>query len=87
MRNPHGYATQHVDGVLVEEQDTVTCGHCSGIVYVPPGNLDTWSCRACDSHICESCARELAKTLKCVTIEERLQAMERSDALMRSLKG
>ncbi len=78
MRRPQGYATTHVDGVLVEEQDTFTCGHCNAIVPVLPGQVDTFSCKKCDSHICNGCAAVLAATLKCVPFEKKLDRVERA---------
>lgn len=40
MRKPQGYATVFSDAALVE-RDTVTCGHCGGIVRVKPGTVAT----------------------------------------------
>lgn len=79
-----GYATVHIDGQLVEEEDTFTCGHCNGIVPIKPGQTDTDSCRACDSHICQRCAHILVKTMKCVTVDARLEAAEREARLRRN---
>jgi hypothetical protein len=83
MKNPQGYATMTVDGIVVAEQDTFTCGHCNGVVAVLPGQVDTDSCRACDSHICPACAGELARSLSCVPFEKRMDVAERRDAMRR----
>ena len=77
MRRPQGYATVTLDGRVVEEIDTFTCKHCGGIVPVAPGQVDTDSCRICDSHICKHCAGELARTMRCVPFERRMEAVER----------
>ena len=78
-----GNATTILDGVVIDEQDTFTCGHCNGIVFIQPGQTDTDSCRACDSHICQRCAHILVKELKCVTVDARLEAAERHARLSR----
>ena len=79
-----GYATVMLDGQITDEEDTFTCGHCNGIVFIKPFQTDTDSCRACDSHICQACAGELVKKLKCVTVDARLEAAERRARLSRS---
>lgn len=40
MRNPKGYATWAGDGRL-QEADTASCGHCTGVIFVKPGTACT----------------------------------------------
>ena len=87
MRNPQGYASVVMDGMLVDEQDTFTCGHCNAIVMVLPGQTDTDSCRACDSHICHACAGALRSSMKCVPFEQRMDVAERKAAMARLRAG
>lgn len=81
MLKPGGYAsiTDQIGGKVVRENDTFTCAHKNEIIHVPPG-LDKLQaghmCRACMRLICDDCADEMNRTLKCVPMEERLLQME-----------
>lgn len=87
MRNPGGYLTEtrNEDNKLLSEKDTFTCGHGNEIVEVPPGTASVTVgafCRMCGKHICDKCAAEMDRTLKCVPFEKRLDAMERRRKLI-----
>lgn len=89
MARPRSYfsITSHDSGNVIDEGDTVTCGHCNGIIPVAPGQTDTDSCLACDSHICVSCANRVRITLKCVPFEKKIEALEQRDRLFREAIG
>ena len=70
LRKPQGYLTILSDAPLIE-RDTLTCGHCSRVVFVKPGSVNTVYlepqinapdkeepgafCRVCMSAICLPC--------------------------------
>ncbi len=84
MRRPQGYATQTVDGKIVEEQDTYTCGHCNSIVFVKPKEDPSKMggfCTMCMSHTCAKCAGEGS----CTPFEKKLEEMERRDRFRKAL--
>lgn len=89
MRKPHGYATiigdvssnavklitdlniRHTES----EIDTYTCGHCNGIVHVPPqqdaadiGGL----CKQCMDLICPRCVNKMT----CTPWEKKMEKAE-----------
>ena len=89
MRKPQGYATligcpsPLSDKEVTQECDTFTCGHCNGIVHVPPradpavvGGL----CKQCMKLICPKCVDKMV----CTTWELQMQIMEARDAARRS---
>ncbi len=78
MKRANGYAVSCVDGVVVEETDTFSCGHCNGIVPIRPFQNDADACLACDTHICPACAAALARSLRCVSLEKRLDMIEKN---------
>jgi hypothetical protein len=41
VRNPQGYAAVIDPSAQTWERDTVTCGHCSAVVFVKPGTAST----------------------------------------------
>jgi hypothetical protein len=87
MLRPHGYATWDGNGRL--ERDTVTCVHCSAVVFVKPGTGVTvyllpdgrgqWReeagawCRLCHGPVCLRCHSHG----RCLPLERRLELMER----------
>lgn len=63
-------------GKGVYEGVTYTCGHCQTIVFM--NSLRTRErhfCRGCSHVICDGCAEEKAKTLQCVTFEQKVEAL------------
>lgn len=89
MLRPGGYATITDDaGRIIRENDTFTCAHGNEIVRVPAG-VDPMTvgqyCRCCMKHICEKCAAEMNRTLKCVPFEKLLERWESRDALLKSI--
>lgn len=79
MRRAGGYRVISEPGKADIENDTFTCAHGNEIVVVPPGMPSVTVgafCRACMGHICEKCAAEMEKTLKCTPFEKRLEAAE-----------
>lgn len=88
MRRVQGYAvTIDPEQSRPFEEDTFSCSHCNCVVFLKPFQNDAPACRACDAHICDACAAELARTLKCVPIERRLEAMEARDKMIRAATG
>lgn len=88
MRNPGGFRIVTEPGKAAVENDTFTCAHGNEIVIVPPGIAKQTVgayCRACGKHICEKCAREMDRTLKCVPFERRLEQMEDRRRFRRNL--
>lgn len=82
MRNPGGYAIK-VDPFGTVERDSFTCCHCNSIVFVKP-KCDPAEmggfCRMCMKPVCKNCADKA-----CTPFEKKLEAMERSDRLMKAL--
>lgn len=83
MYRPGGYAI--ITGPAgVVEMDTFTCGHHGGVVHVPAGLAATVAleavssvCFMCRQRICHACEKERQLTARCVTAEQRIEAMER----------
>lgn len=91
MLRPGGYTTvTEEDGTLSREADTFTCAHGNEIVLVPPGH-DPMTvgafCRCCMKQICEKCAAEMNRTLRCIPFEKRLEKMESKDKFRKALTG
>lgn len=101
MLHPGGYIAITVDddptkpfseksGTVIREHDTFTCGHGNEIVRVPDG-VDAekrWRrCLCCMKRLCDACAAEMDRTLKCVPFERRLEILERRDLLRRRAAG
>lgn len=86
MRRPGGYAITTEPGKADVEEDTFTCGHCGGIVFVKP-RQDPSSmggfCRLCMAHLCAPCADQRS----CMPFERRLEALESRDRLRRAAEG
>lgn len=71
MPSPKGYATIVDPDLPTWERDSITCGHCSGVVFVKPGAAATvylvlhrdnrWTeepgafCRLCMKPVCLRC--------------------------------
>ena len=86
MLRPHGQAT--VFGDRIVEHDTITCGHCNGIVLVKPGTASTVyvlpqrvgppkeepgaACRVCMRSVCLTCHADG----RCTPLERRIEEME-----------
>jgi hypothetical protein len=70
------------------ESDTIQCAHCNGhfdvIPYRDPVS-DHGICLCCLHFICEGCADEMDRTLKCVPFERRLERLEAQDRFRRSV--
>jgi len=71
------------------KMDTVTCGHRGEIVQVPPNcpahEMPYAQCWSCRRFICLRCDDEMHKTLKCVVIEKRMEAIEARERLYREI--
>ena len=89
MLRPQGYLTiVGVDAPQVIERDSVTCGHCSAVVFVKPATVNTvyqipqhdgtWKeepgafCRVCMRAVCLHCH----DVGTCTPFEKRLALME-----------
>jgi len=74
--------------VGVEKFDTITCGHNGELIKVPANcpahEMPFALCWSCRRHICLKCDAEMAKTLKCVVLEKRLEEIEARDRLANS---
>ncbi len=82
MRKPQGYATLF-EPDFSKECDTFTCGHCNGIVHVPPKADPTVMgglCKQCMKLICPKCVERMT----CTPWERQMQIMENRDAALRS---
>ncbi len=71
MAIARGYAFMTAPDAQIWERDTITCGHCSRVVYVKPGTATTvyllphsdgrWTeeagafCRSCMKPVCLAC--------------------------------
>lgn len=87
MLHPHGYATW--TGDTRTERDTLTCVHCSAVVFVKPGSGVTvylepdlhgqWReeagawCRQCNGPVCLRCHHDG----RCLPLERRLEQLEK----------
>ena len=62
------------------ESDVLGCSHCRLQMEVtPPKGAESVRldrCGACDAAICQKCADELSRTLKCTPFEKRLEQVE-----------
>lgn len=76
MRGSRGYVSNG-PGV---EADVAGCAHCRAQFELRPAkgceSVRVDRCGACDAPICLRCAAELARTLKCVPFEKRLDVLE-----------
>lgn len=83
--------TDRETGKLLGEAKTLNCSHCQRMIIFqtntggaigssaptrPAAHDPGGRCPQCDAAICGPCCDELAKTLKCVPFEKRLEAME-----------
>lgn len=92
MLKPQGYGVTKIDGVVVEEQDTWTCGHCNSVRFVKPGIIvDAIKCTRCDRYCCApgECSvvfNDVTGRLEggCFPFERQLEIVERRDRLRRA---
>jgi len=86
MRRPQGYSIVVEPDKPNAEQDTITCIHCNGIVFVDagkdPSDLGGF-CMMCHRNICATCAA----TGKCDPFEKKLERIEGKDRLYRAAMG
>jgi hypothetical protein len=80
MLRPQGYAITTEPGKPDVEEDTITCGHCNGISFVPAGCQPADTCRMCMRYICEACV----KLARCDPFEKKLERIEARDRLLRA---
>lgn len=60
----------------VYESATYTCGHCQAIVVMNPNRTrERHVCRGCMHVICDGCAKEKARTLQCVTFQQKIDLL------------
>jgi len=68
------------------ECDVMGCSHCSASIVIPPNQTTRLDrCGACDRTICARCAEEMARSLKCVTWEARLERLESRGRMLRAI--
>ena len=75
----------HPDRPL-EEQDSFTCGHCSKVTFVKPGQrADDLGglCKMCMNLICPECTDKL----ECDPFEKKLERDEAADRFRRQTQG
>ena len=65
------------------ERDSITCGHCSFIDFVPPGKQPADHCKMCDRFVCVRCAA----LPYCRPFERRLEEMEAKGRLLQACIG
>ena len=86
MRNGQSTGYLQVIGEGGVERDTLTCNHCQRQVIITPDkgceSMRLGRCGACHRTICLKCAADLARTLKCVTFEQRLDVLESRHRLL-----
>lgn len=100
MLRAQGYAVTSEPGRADVEEDTITCAHCNGIVFLTPGFIlhdeQVRKCTTCDRFICPSCGGtdlvfndETGKVERaaCDPFEKKLERMEARDRFRRSLNG
>lgn len=83
MRKPQGYSLVVEPGKGNVEQDTITCIHCNGIVFVDAGQDPSelgGFCTMCNRNICAGCAA----TGRCDPFEKKLERSERRGQLLRA---
>jgi hypothetical protein len=73
------------DGTISRECDTFTCAHGNEIVRVLPGISPGTICHACMGRICDACAAELMKTLRCMPFEQKLEVAEHRAKFRRAI--
>jgi len=75
MRNPKGYGMVFSPCGVIEEHDTLVCGHCNRIVIVRP-KCDPYDlggmCRLCEKMICPACVNKGV----CDPLEKKLEREE-----------
>lgn len=55
------------------ESATYTCNHCQSVVVMNPQRTrERHVCKGCAHVICDGCAEEKARTLQCVTFEQKV---------------
>lgn len=60
----------------VYESATYTCHHCQSIVVMNPQRTrERHVCRGCMHVICDGCAEEKARTLQCVTFNQKVDIL------------
>lgn len=60
----------------VYESATYTCGHCQAIVVMNANRTrERHVCRGCMHVICDGCATEKARTLQCVTFQQKIDLL------------
>jgi hypothetical protein len=58
------------------ESATYTCNHCQAIVVMNPNRTrERHVCRGCMHVICDGCAAEKARTLQCVTFQQKVDLL------------
>lgn len=98
FRQPHGYLvssdpdpTKSKGQQAVVEHSTVTCGHCGSLVQVPamckPEDMPYALCWGCRRNICLKCDDERIRTMRCDTIDQKLERWEASARFRRDLTG
>jgi hypothetical protein len=58
------------------ESATYTCNHCQAIVVMNPNRTrERHYCGGCSHIICDGCAAEKARTLQCVTFQQKVDRL------------
>lgn len=79
LRKPGGYAVISDPDNGIIEHDTITCAHCSRVVFVKR-DLGGF-CRVCMKSVCGPCADRG----RCDPFEKKLERAERRQALWRAM--
>jgi hypothetical protein len=74
LRSKEGwlFVDDRLSGGLLTENPTYTCSHCNCVVVMNPlRNRERAFCRGCNSPICDACGVIKARTLQCVTFNQK----------------
>ena len=96
FRQHHGYfvstdpdPTKSKGQQAVVEKSSITCGHCNRIVLVPamckPEDMPYSLCWGCRRNICLACDDVRNRTMRCDTIEQKLERREARDRFLRDV--
>lgn len=73
----------------VVENSTFTCGHCGGIVVVPPmcapNDMPGATCWGCRRLICTKCDHQRVQSMRCDVIENKLERWEGRERMLRDM--
>lgn len=84
MHRANNYSVTFHPDQPVQEQDSFTCGHCSKVVFVGPGQKGEdvgGLCKCCMNLICGPCV----DLMVCDVFERKLERAEARDRMLRQM--